>query len=262
MKLTVHQLTGADVYRDIVRIPEEHRFDPQQKKFKAGRVCRLTVGEASRFVVLRGVEGYDAHKKCLKPCIHMDEVTRDDLKVSIGQDCEFQVQPVRWLGQLWWALDATEIGYRISSQIALVSIFLGILSVVLTIALSGCGAIGKNTAMTQDQLFAHKLQCAGAGQKYEQLQESYFNGESHEEVFTYSPRLNTCLVLEQRISKDGTDQMEILDVLNNDRLLDTATTKLLARYSSPTYLLWMDLFNEANLAIDFNKRGATKPALP
>jgi hypothetical protein len=85
--------------------------------------------------------------------------------------------------------------------------------------------------------------------------------EDHEETVTYSPRLNTCIVFQQRISDDhSTDSLEILDILTNDRPIDTGTTvKLSDRYGTATYRLWQALFNETNLAIDFAKPGIAFP---
>jgi hypothetical protein len=61
----------------------------------------------------------------------MDDVTRDYLGVSYGQAYEFQIRPSRWCGELRWALGATEIGYRISSRLAVLSVLLGCLGLLL-----------------------------------------------------------------------------------------------------------------------------------
>jgi hypothetical protein len=113
--------------------------------------------------------------------------------------------------------------------------------------------------MTQTALLTAKIQCAEEGRRFEGA-----NPISSSNFFdiTYSPRLNTCIVLRQQIAADGTDTMDILDILNNGRILDTATTTSTKRSGTATYQLWKSLFNEANLEIDFNKPGATTPALP
>jgi hypothetical protein len=134
MRLTVHQASRWDLYRDLVRIPDSCRKDQHQKPIKEGRVVRLEFGSASRLVVVRGVEGCDVHKNCTDElCIHMDEVTRDHLKVAFRQVCDFRLKPVHRWGELRWAWNATEIGYRISAQLAAVGVALGVVALIPTI---------------------------------------------------------------------------------------------------------------------------------
>ena len=97
--------------------------------------------------------------------------------------------------------------------------------------------IGPNNGMTQAELLAAKLPNAPKSE-YEKV-----NPTTVSNFFdiTYSPRLNTCIVLRQQIATDGTDTMDILDILNNGRILDTATTTSTKRYGTATYQLWKSL---------------------
>jgi len=124
MRLRVHKLPEKDVYRDLVRIPEKHRIDRRQRTIKEGRVCHLSVETASRFVVVRGVKAIDDHR-CTDPCIHLDDVTRDYLNVEHEKVYDFRLTPRHWWGELRWAWNSPEIGYRISSRLAVVGVVLG-----------------------------------------------------------------------------------------------------------------------------------------
>ena len=58
MRLEVHQQLKGDIYRDIVRIPEEHRRDTQGRIVREGTIVKIIVpGEKSKVVWLRGMEG-------------------------------------------------------------------------------------------------------------------------------------------------------------------------------------------------------------
>lgn len=129
MRLRVHKLPEKDVYRDLVRIPEVHRIDKRQRTIKEGRVCHLNVEAGSRFVVVRGVKGIDEHR-CIDPCIHLDDVTRDHLNIEFDKVYDFFLTPRPWWGELLWAWSATEIASRISSRLAVLGAALGVLGLV------------------------------------------------------------------------------------------------------------------------------------
>lgn len=45
MRLEIHQLPTVDTYRDMARIPEDHRLDPKGRKIPEGSVCKVTINE-------------------------------------------------------------------------------------------------------------------------------------------------------------------------------------------------------------------------
>jgi hypothetical protein len=97
MRLRVHRSPATDVYKDMVRIPETYRVDFHQKPIKEGRVCKLSVDGVSHLVVVRGVAGIKSHQfKCFDPCIHMDEVTRNYLKLEFENAYDFKIKRVQY----------------------------------------------------------------------------------------------------------------------------------------------------------------------
>jgi hypothetical protein len=130
MRLRVHQAADADVYRDMVRIPEQERVD-RKGIVPEGSVCRLSTDTGiSRLVVVRGIE-YKEHPPCQEACIHMDAATRRSFEVHLYEFYEFHLTRQGWWGRLRWARSATEIGYQISAQLGFIGLWLGITSLVL-----------------------------------------------------------------------------------------------------------------------------------
>ena len=123
-KLQVHQLGGNDIYKDIVRVPEVHRLTPSCQRIPDGVICKLSVNEKSRYVVVRG------HGKSVDALIRMDEKTRDALGVNEREWHEFDFTRSGWWGQLRWALGASEAGYRISSWLGVLGLMLGVLGFI------------------------------------------------------------------------------------------------------------------------------------
>ena len=252
MRLRVHCAPDKDVYRDIVRIPEKQRVDRQGRIIPEGKVCRVSAdAKASRFLVVRGVEGIAGHS-CAEPCIHMDYVTRRHLTVQFEQSCEFCLKPVRWWGELRWAWNATEIGYRISSRLAVLGFALGFLGLILAIApLAGCGMIGKNGGMTPDQLLTHKIQCAQQGREFWKANQDFYTGDNiafHTEWFTYSPRLNTCILYEDQHTKAEGEIQYFVDILTGRNIMPVSiTAKGQIDGESPKTLY--ELFREANVDV-------------
>jgi hypothetical protein len=137
--LTVRQLRYSDVYRDIIRVNKTYRTDERNKDkpLKEGQVYLIRVRETKDGRVrerkcLAVLRGYEASAE---PEIRMDDFTRgeDRLDVKWGEPYDFEFKKVWLIGRLRWAWNASEMGYRVASQIAIVSFFLGLWSLLLTI---------------------------------------------------------------------------------------------------------------------------------
>ena len=130
-ELDIHSAKAEEVYRDIVRIPENVRKDTNGQVIEEGRICRISSGGRHTLVILRGAKECQATHK--PPCIHLDEVTRKRLSLPGSGLAQFELQPVGWFGEFLWAWNATEIGYRISSRLGLLGLALGIIAFVLAL---------------------------------------------------------------------------------------------------------------------------------
>lgn len=134
--LEIHSAQQGEVYRDLVRIPESERRDQRGWIVDEGKVCRIQVNGRSTLVVLRGTATAEFVNHNHRACIHMDEVTRRHLRLEnsmLGEAAEFEITPLGRFGEFRWAWNATEIGYRISSRLALLGLLLGVISIVLAI---------------------------------------------------------------------------------------------------------------------------------
>lgn len=123
-RLTVRQLKDKDVYKDMVRIAEVYRIDEDGDPIEESTVCWIDGTPQSSVAVLRGC------KKCAYPVIHMDERTRNRLGVQIGDVYEFVFRRAGMWGQLRWAWDASETGYRVASRLAVMGFVLGLLAFI------------------------------------------------------------------------------------------------------------------------------------
>jgi hypothetical protein len=128
-KLEVHQLSGAEVYRDIVRVNEAHRTDKRKKPIKEGQVCLIRANGRKCLAVLRGYQNGNAAE------IRMDDYTRgaDKLDLRYLQSYEFEFKKVRFIGKCRWAWNATEMGYQVASRIALIGFVMGLVGLFLAV---------------------------------------------------------------------------------------------------------------------------------
>ncbi len=125
MKLNVCKAIYEDVYRDIIRIPESHRYDRDKRKIKEGSVCKVTIGEVSTFAILRG------YSDSVEPLIFIDERLRDELKVHEHDQIEVQLEQTSIIGQFRWAWNASEPAYRVAARMAFMSVILGFIGFVM-----------------------------------------------------------------------------------------------------------------------------------
>jgi hypothetical protein len=129
IKLVVKQADQQDVYRDIVRIQERYRTTSRGVPVKEGDVCKIVAEETGRsaIVILRGRHGAD------EASVWMDERVRQELGLSAGDELSLRLEPRIWLGTWRWAIGSSDVAYRITAQLALLSVTLGLLGLALGI---------------------------------------------------------------------------------------------------------------------------------
>lgn len=129
MRVKIRSADKSDVYRDIARIPEEHRKDVNGNPIPSGKICKLTVRRKSKYVILRG-NGDEPN-----PSLFLDEYCREKLGVRPGDEVDVAIRCATWWLPRWcdgfhWAWDATDPSYRLPIKI---SVVLGLLGVALGI---------------------------------------------------------------------------------------------------------------------------------
>jgi len=131
--LKVHQAADADVYKDIVRIPELQR-PLGVREVRIRKLYLLDKPNLSRFVSVRGIPTYYlASTKCLikdpERAILMDEITRDRLNVKLDHAYKFEVVPAGWWGGFGW--DASDPAVRIAFRLGIISLIIALIASAL-----------------------------------------------------------------------------------------------------------------------------------
>ncbi len=123
-RLTVHELSIADVWKDVARIPQAYRKDVSGKNIRRAKVCHVTIGNKHKLLAIHGSPEKDAR-------ILLDDPTRIEFGVQVGDTCEVELRPVLWFGYWQWAWNASDPAYRVPAQISLISLILGIIGLAL-----------------------------------------------------------------------------------------------------------------------------------
>jgi hypothetical protein len=124
--LKVTPIAIEDAWKDIVRIKKEYRQDNNDKHINRGAICRLTVGDHSKWVIVHGRVPDDR-------IIEMDLSTRLALKVGNGASYDFKLTRISWLRSPWFPWKASDPIFRVPAQISLISFFLGVVALILSI---------------------------------------------------------------------------------------------------------------------------------
>jgi hypothetical protein len=122
--LTIHELPVADCWKDMARIPKDYRRTESGDRIKRNTICKVTIGRKSKKLALRGSPVKEAQ-------ILLDSPTRHELEVQVGQSYDVKIQRVRWLGYWQWAWSAADPSYRLTAQISLISLALGVIGLLL-----------------------------------------------------------------------------------------------------------------------------------
>ena len=121
--LEVHRHSHDDVYHDRARIAEGHRGG-----VKESTICAISANGRSVLLEVRGLES-DTNE-----IIRLDDRTRVALGVELGVRYWFAIRPVSWLGQFRWAWNASDPTARIAARLGLLSLFLGIVALLVAAA--------------------------------------------------------------------------------------------------------------------------------
>lgn len=124
MKFKISPSGKEDIYRDIVRVPEQYRRDKKGAIIPEGSVCKLTVAGRTVYVIVRG------NIETIEPTIRMDERLRNLLMVDNHDVVEVQIARTRLWGQFLWAWNASDPAYRVAAKMALLSVALGLIGLV------------------------------------------------------------------------------------------------------------------------------------
>lgn len=127
MKFKVLECSSEDIYRDIVRIPQQHRLDAQGSVVPEGSVCKLTIADRTVYAIMRGDIGSSFRS------IRIDERLRNILDINEGDEVELKIRTVCLWGQFWWAWSASDPAYRVAARMAMLSVMLGLLGLTLGI---------------------------------------------------------------------------------------------------------------------------------
>jgi hypothetical protein len=116
----------------------------------------------------------------------------------------------------------------------------------------GCGLIGKNSGMTADQLLTHKIQCAQQGREFWKANQNFYSdGDNiafHTEWFTYSPRLNTCVLYEDQHTKAEGEIQYFVDILTSRDIVPASITGK-GQIDGESLKTLYELFREANVDV-------------
>ena len=122
-RLEVHQGRKEEVFRDIVRIHEDSRNGLTQ-----GRVHKFSIQGKSTYFILRGSDDEKDRGRIL-----MDDASRRTMGVCFQQSEDFEIVEANFFGEVYWAWNASETAYLVAAKLAVVSLVLGLLSLVLAV---------------------------------------------------------------------------------------------------------------------------------
>jgi len=132
MGFIIKKAKENEVHTDTIRVFEDRRKTPLGCEIKSGSLCKVKDETTGKHVyaILRGIETEEENEK---GDIKIDESLRKvlsiDLKKGLKIEHEFTFHKICFLEELYWMCTTTDYGYRISSQIAIISLILGILSI-------------------------------------------------------------------------------------------------------------------------------------
>jgi hypothetical protein len=126
LNLTVHEINSENSWKNMAKIPGHCRRDPTGKHIHRGTICEVRICETNKrtLLAIRGSSATDDR-------ISLDSPTRIDLGVDAGKVYEIELRPVGWFGYCRWAWNADDPAYRLPSQISLISLFLGVVGLIL-----------------------------------------------------------------------------------------------------------------------------------
>lgn len=125
LRLKVELSNLDEVFTDMVRIPKLHR----NLDMDNGTVIRLDHNGKKAFAIVRGL----GNRK--DAVIQMDEFIRRRLGVSVNDQIDrCGIRRAKPLERVLWYLQATNPAVHVPAWLAVISIGLGVVSIVLTLA--------------------------------------------------------------------------------------------------------------------------------
>lgn len=124
----INESEWADVWKDTVRIQHDRRHDDNGKPVRRGQVCRIKIGEHSKWVI---AHGRDSAQGSNPPIIQMDLNTRLALETDVGKVETISIKQIGWIRSLWFPWLASDPLLRLPAQLAFISFVLGVIGVVL-----------------------------------------------------------------------------------------------------------------------------------
>jgi hypothetical protein len=116
--LKVRKLDSDDANGDVVRIPKDHR-----EGLPRNTMIMLRAGDKSKRLYVLGSDEDE-------PCIFMDLATRNYFGVHAGNQVQFTIRKSRLGGTLLWSIFHINPALRIASQLGVISLVLGIVSII------------------------------------------------------------------------------------------------------------------------------------
>ena len=129
MQLKVEAASLEDAWKDIVRINKAYRKNQLGQHIARGTICRMRVGDRSKWVIVHGRETADA-------VAQMDLNVRLALGVDLHGSYDFTLEPMSWIRSLWFPWMASDPVYRLPAQLSVVSLIVGFILGVLGILVS------------------------------------------------------------------------------------------------------------------------------
>jgi hypothetical protein len=129
MKLKVSKILNSnEVFRDMARVSERYRVDPNTRPIEEGSICKVKVKTDKRSIrlALRGDEQD-------RDLIQVDDKTRKRLVLTVGTYADFEFRRVTLIGEFLWAWSASDTAYRIAARLSLLSLLLGVIGLGLGI---------------------------------------------------------------------------------------------------------------------------------
>src|SRR5437762_772436 len=118
-RLRVAECVKEDEYKDIVRVHWTQRGKPAAR---VGSIVKIIVAHGvERIVSIRGLNEKD------KGQIRLDFVLRDEMKLTLGHEYDFEIRKTSAWDKIAWACTATDPAARIAAWIAVVSGVIGII---------------------------------------------------------------------------------------------------------------------------------------
>jgi hypothetical protein len=132
MKLEVRSASDSETYQDVARVPRAYRTNRRGQLLDRGEICQVFCHDTGKqwFVIMHGAPATKG------ATIRIDDRVRERLGVHSGKTYEFEFHQADDCGKIWWALNATDIRFRLPAIIAVISGGLGLLLGLTSILIS------------------------------------------------------------------------------------------------------------------------------